>query len=81
MIGVFDIKERYDMENPKADAALYLLTGLLQRLEAERPGMVQEMIDGVEGDRAGLPKEMENREHVEKIFDEALVLLTRAKRV
>nr|WP_189337676.1 hypothetical protein [Halomonas elongata] len=50
MIGVFDIKERYDMENPKADAALYLLTGLLQRLEAERPGMVQEMIDGVEGD-------------------------------
>ena len=26
------------MNNAKADAALYLLTGLLQRLEVDRPG-------------------------------------------
>ncbi|MGD9859090.1 MAG: hypothetical protein AB7S90_03435 [Marinobacterium sp.] len=66
------------MESVKADAALYLLTGLLQRLDAERPGMLQEMIAGVEGDRAALPENIENREHVEKIFEQALELLTRA---
>jgi len=65
------------MESAKADAALYLLTGLLQRLDAERPGMLQEMIAGVEGDRASLPDNIENREHVEKIFEQALELLTR----
>jgi hypothetical protein len=63
------------MESVKADAALYLLTGLLQRLDAERPGMLQEMIAGVEGDRAALPENIENREHVEKIFEQALELL------
>ena len=66
------------MENAKADAALYLLTGLLQRLNAERPGLLQKMIAGVEGDQAALPDNIENREHVEKIFDEALELLARA---
>ncbi|GAB0151679.1 MULTISPECIES: hypothetical protein [Marinobacterium] len=66
------------MESVKADAALYLLTGLLQRLDAERPGMLQEMIAGVEGDRAALPENIENREHVEKIFEQALELLARA---
>ncbi|MBL7251961.1 hypothetical protein [Alloalcanivorax marinus] len=66
------------MESVKADAALYLLTGLLQRLDAERPGMLQEMIAGVEGDRAALPENIENREHVEKIFEQVLELLTRA---
>lgn len=65
------------MESAKADAALYLLTGLLQRLDTERPGMLQEMIEGVEGDRAALPENIENREHVEKIFEQALELLTR----
>lgn len=66
------------MEKAKADAALYLLTGLLQRLNAERPGMLEEMIAGVEGDRAALSENIENREHVEEIFDEAIELLTRA---
>ena len=66
------------MENAKADAALYLLTGLLQRLNAERPGLLQKMIAGVEGDQAALHDNIENREHVEKIFDEALELLARA---
>lgn len=66
------------MKNAKADAALYILTGLLQRLEIERPGMIPEMIKGVEGDRASLPESIEDREHVEKIFDEVIELLTRA---
>lgn len=66
------------MENAKADAALYLLTGLLQRLNAERPGMLEEMIAGVEGDQAALPDNIENRAHVDKIFNEALELLARA---
>lgn len=66
------------MENAKADAALYLLTGLLQRLNAERPGMLEEMIAGVEGDKAALPDNIENRAHVDNIFNEALELLARA---
>ena len=40
--------------------------------------MLQEMIAGVEGDRTALPENIENREHVEKIFEQALELLTRA---
>lgn len=66
------------MKNAKADAALYILTGLLQRLETERPGMITEMLKGIESDRASLPENIEDREHVEKIFDEAIGLLTRA---
>lgn len=66
------------MKNAKADAAFYLLTGLLQRLDAERPGMLQDMIAGVESDRAALPENIEDREHVEEIFDEAMKLLTLA---
>ena len=40
--------------------------------------MFQEMITGVESDRTELPDDIENREHVEIIFDEALELLTHA---
>ena len=43
------------------DAALYLLTGLLQRLEVDRPGMLQEMIEGVASDRTSLRENTENR--------------------
>lgn len=40
--------------------------------------MLQEMIAGVECDRAALPENIENRrEHIEKIFEQALELLTR----
>lgn len=68
------------MNNPKTDAALYLLTGLLQRIENQKPGTIKEMIEGVEGDRSSLPEKIENRPHVEAIFDEALKLLKRADR-
>jgi len=66
------------MNNAKADAALYLLTGLLQRLEVDRPGMLQEMIEGVASDRASLRENTENKRHIDKVFDEAMELLTRA---
>lgn len=66
------------MNNAKADAALYLLTGLLQRLEVDRPGMLQEMIEGVASDRASLRENTENKQHIDKVFDEAMALLTRA---
>lgn len=66
------------MNNAKADAALYLLTGLLQRLEVDRPGMLQEMIEGVSSDRSSLRENTENRQHIDKVFDEAMELLTRA---
>lgn len=66
------------MNNAKADAALYLLTGLLQRLEVDRPGMLQEMIEGVSSVRASLRENTENRQHIDKVFDDAMELLTRA---
>lgn len=69
------------MNNPKADAALYLITGLLQRIENQEPGTLQEMINGVKSDRDALPENTENRAHVEAIFDETLKLLERANNV
>ncbi|RFA30823.1 hypothetical protein CAI21_04810 [Alkalilimnicola ehrlichii] len=68
------------MSDAKTDAALYVLTGLLQRLEAERPGLIQDMLAGIEGDRKSLPPNLENKAHVEAIFDEALTMLRRANR-
>lgn len=66
------------MKNAKADACAYLLTMLLQRLESKQSGFIEEMIDGVEGDRNSLPDQVEDRPHIESIFDEALTLLKRA---
>lgn len=35
-------------------------------------------MEGVKGDRAALAENIESREHVEEVFDEALELLARA---
>lgn len=66
------------MSNAKTDAALYLLTGLLQRLDAERPGMIEEMIAGIESDRAAIAENIANRAHIDEVFDAALGLLNHA---
>ena len=57
--------------DPTAAACRYLLVMLLQRLEAERPGLVAEMRAGVEGDRDAA---IGGRD-VEGIFEEALRIL------
>jgi len=40
--------------------------------------MLQEMIEGVSSDRASLRENAENRQHIDKVFDETMELLTRA---
>ena len=40
--------------------------------------MLQEMIEGVSSDRSSLRENTENRQHIDKVFDEALELLARA---
>lgn len=40
--------------------------------------MLQEMIEGVSSDRASLRENTENRQHIDKVFDEAMELLARA---
>ncbi len=67
------------MKDPKVDACLYLLTGLLQRMDKENPGLIKNMIEGVKSDQAAIPKNTTEKEHVSEICKEALVLLERAQ--
>ena len=66
------------MKNAKTDACIYLLGGLLQRLELQSPGLLKEMINGVKGDQLALPNEAAEKEHIEQIFIESLNILERA---
>ena len=36
------------MDNAKVDAALYLLTGFLQKLKVENPGLIKDMQSAME---------------------------------
>jgi hypothetical protein len=62
----------------KSDACAYLLTGLLQRLELDSPGMLKQMISGARGDRLALPADTSDRDYVEQILTESLKILKRA---
>jgi len=66
------------MSSPKGDACIYILTALLQRMEAEKPGLITEIIDGIKNDQSNMPENISNKEHVELIFSEALSMLERA---
>ncbi len=65
------------MKNAKADASLYLLTGLLQRLNSSNPGLVEEMRQGVMEDRKQVSPDIPDYAHINDIFDEAELLLNR----
>ena len=65
------------MKSAKADASLYLLTGLLQRLENSNPGLVDEMRKGVQSDRMQLSPDTPDHAHIIEIFEEAELLLNR----
>lgn len=67
------------MKNAKVDASLYLLTGLLQRLERDKPGLIEEMRNSVKQDRQQVPSDIPEYEHVSEIFDEAELLLNRTQ--
>ena len=67
------------MENIKADVAAYILIVLLQRLETKHPGILQEMLEGIQSDQAALSGDKVAGEHAGRVFQEAIALMTRAK--
>ncbi len=63
------------MRNPRIDESAYLLASLLPRSEANMPGSIESMVKGIEADRAAVPEESADKEHIDAIFDEALSFL------
>lgn len=66
--------------DPRIGACAYLLHGLLQRLEHQSPGLLSDMIEGVESDRdanSRLPSP--EAAHGVEIADEALRMLRLAR--
>ena len=67
------------MADVKADATSYILTMLLQRLEDQNPGTLNEIIEGVSSDQASVVSKDSGSEHVIQVFQEALSLLKKAE--
>ncbi len=67
------------MKEVKADAALYLLTILIQRVTKDQPELLDRMIEGVKADQAGVQKNAPNKDHVKAIFDESYRVLKQIK--
>lgn len=69
------------MNDPKAGATLYILTGLLQRLEKTNPGLIKDMIEGAKSDQASISNEILETEEISSVFKEALATLERANQL
>ena len=67
------------MADVKADATSYILTMLLQRFEAQNPGTVNEMIEGLKSDQDAVSSRASGSGHVTQVFQEVLSLLTKAE--
>ncbi|KJY73734.1 hypothetical protein [Vibrio nigripulchritudo] len=69
------------MSDAKAGACLYILTGLLQRLEKENSGLIKDMIEGVKADQLSISNslpDLPEKEKIDDVFKETLVTLERA---
>jgi hypothetical protein len=66
------------MHDAKLDAFAYLLTLIVQRMESERPGFIEELMTGVSDDLTAIDDRITNRKHIEAIFAETHKLLERA---
>ncbi|MBQ4864865.1 hypothetical protein J8L98_24605 [Pseudoalteromonas sp. MMG013] len=67
------------MKEAKIDATLYLLTILIQKISKEQPKLLDEMLEGVSADQAGLPKNIPNKEHIDAVFEESSRILKQIK--
>lgn len=67
------------MGHTKADAVSYILTLLLQRLEAQNPGTLKEILEGVKSDQTAVSGTTSEHEHVTQVFQEALGLLEKVE--
>lgn len=62
--------------DPRIGACVYLLHGLLQRLDQQRPGLLAEMMEAVSHDRAAMrPEESPSAAQGVLVADEALRML------
>lgn len=63
----------------RISACVYILHMLLQRAEQQQPGTLEQMIEGVAADRAGVPAGMPSKDEVDRVFAEALQILSLAR--
>ncbi len=63
----------------KAGACSYVLLMLLQRLEAKQAGLIEELLKGVEADKAAIEAQGTLTEPVRGIFNEAQRILQQAQ--
>ena len=59
----------------KAEACTYILHMLQQRLEAQQPGLVQDILHGAKADLASFNDQENMPEAVSKVFNEAISIL------
>jgi hypothetical protein len=64
----------------KAAACTYILHMLLQRLEAQQPGLVQNMLLGAKADLASFNGQENKHEPASKVFNEAISILEVAQK-
>ncbi len=69
------------MDDAKLGASLYILTGLLQRLEKTNPGLIKDMIEGVKSDQASVLNKIPEKEKIDNIFKETLATLEQANQL
>ena len=72
----FDQANTEPSKDPRIGACVYLLHGLLQRLDQQQPGLIADMTEGVARDRAAMnPDASASAAHGCEIADEALRML------
>ena len=69
------------MNDPKADAALYLLSGLIQRIAKNEPELIDEMLSGIKSDQAAVSADVDEKEYIDKIFKESIAVLERVQKL
>jgi hypothetical protein len=62
----------------KAQACSYILLSLLQRMDRQEPGLIDDLLAGATGDFEASQSQGDLRHPVPMIFQEAIALLTRA---
>lgn len=67
------------MNDPKSDAALYLLSGLIQRIAKDKPDLIDEMLSGIKSDQASISDDVNEKDHIDNIFKECISVLERVK--
>ena len=63
------------MKNAKADASLYFMTNLLQRLEVSNPGLLAAIVSGVKADQALITSDAPATAYIGQIIKESLAFL------